>query len=233
MPESVGAFRGPGTTSGIPSFRDGPFRRKRAAFRTDIANWGWNFAAGAPDTTVAQLVKDGWFGSRLRKEIGHTVPRQVRLGFLMEQLPNSKNRVRIDPRRYRDALGEPRPVIEYHLDKYTMRGIVEAKRISDAIFAQLGIEQHSEYGTNRPGGYVEYQGTGFNYAGSGHLVGTHRMGRSADDSVVDTDMRAWDHRNLYVVGCGSMPTIGTSNPTLTMTALTYRAARRILKDLGG
>ena len=51
--------------------------------------------------------------------------------------------------------------------------------------------------------------------------------------VVDTDMRAWDHRNLYVVGCGSMPTIGTSNPTLTMTALTYRAARRILKDLGG
>jgi len=29
---------------------------------------------------------------------------------------------------------------------------------------------------------------------------------------------AWDHDNLYLVGCGNMPTIGTSNPSLTMTA---------------
>jgi choline dehydrogenase-like flavoprotein len=233
MPESVGAFRGPGTTSGIPSFRDGPFRGKRAAFRTDIANWGWNMADEAPGKQVGQLVDGGrLFGARLREQIAGTIPRQVRLGFLMEQLPIPENRVTID-RRYLDMLEEPRPVIEYRLDEYTLKGIGEAKRISDAIFRQLAVERHSEYSDKRPGGYVEYpEGTGYNYMGSGHLVGTHRMGRSADDSVVNTDMRAWDHRNLYVVGCGSMPTIGTSNPTLTMTALTYRAIESILKDLG-
>jgi choline dehydrogenase-like flavoprotein len=33
------------------------------------------------------------------------------------------------------------------------------------------------------------------------------------------------------VGCGNMPTLGTSNPTLTMAALTFRAAEAILKQL--
>jgi choline dehydrogenase-like flavoprotein len=44
-------------------------------------------------------------------------------------------------------------------------------------------------------------------------------------------MRCWEHPNLYLVGCGAMPTFGTSNPTLTMAALTYRAADSILRDL--
>jgi len=48
---------------------------------------------------------------------------------------------------------------------------------------------------------------------------------------VNSDQRTWDHENLYLIGCGNMPTIGTSNPTLTMTALTYKAAEAVLKHL--
>ena len=44
--------------------------------------------------------------------------------------------------------------------------------------------------------------------------------------------RSWDHENLYVVGAGSSPTIATSNPTLTLTALALRAADGMLADLG-
>ena len=58
------------------------------------------------------------------------------------------------------------------------------------------------------------------------------MGSNATESVVDSYQRSWDHQNLYVVGCGSMPTIGTSNPTLTMIALVLRTAQSILADLG-
>jgi choline dehydrogenase-like flavoprotein len=43
-PTPVGAFRGPGQTSEIPSFRDGPFRSEFAAFRVDLGNWGWDIA---------------------------------------------------------------------------------------------------------------------------------------------------------------------------------------------
>ena len=57
------------------------------------------------------------------------------------------------------------------------------------------------------------------------------MGFSGGDSVTDKWMRCWDHENLYVVGCGSMPTFGTSNPTLTMSALAFRAAEGIIRDL--
>ena len=57
------------------------------------------------------------------------------------------------------------------------------------------------------------------------------MGTSRSTSVVDPDERTWDHDNLYLVGCGNMPTLGTFNPTLTIAALAFRAAERILKDL--
>ncbi len=38
-PEKIGAFRGPGSTSGIPSLRDGIFRKDRSAFRVEIGNF--------------------------------------------------------------------------------------------------------------------------------------------------------------------------------------------------
>jgi choline dehydrogenase-like flavoprotein len=57
------------------------------------------------------------------------------------------------------------------------------------------------------------------------------MGSSAHDSVVNREQRTWDHSNLFLVGCGNMPTLGTSNPTLTMAALTFWAAENIIKDL--
>ena len=63
------------------------------------------------------------------------------------------------------------------------------------------------------------------------LAGTHIMGSSRTDSVVDVDQRSWDHDNLFLVGGGSMPGIGTSNVTLTLAALCYRSATKILSQL--
>ena len=76
--------------------------------------------------------------------------------------------------------------------------------------------------------YRTYEGKGYSIMGSGHIVGTHRMGKSREDSVVDKNCRSWGHKNLYVVGCGNMVTIGTGNPTLTGVALAFKAAAAIL-----
>ena len=65
----------------------------------------------------------------------------------------------------------------------------------------------------------------------GHFAGTHVMGARPAESVVDTHQRSWDHRNLYVVGSGSFPTMGTSNPTLTMAALALRTAEHMTRAL--
>jgi choline dehydrogenase-like flavoprotein len=57
------------------------------------------------------------------------------------------------------------------------------------------------------------------------------MGSSPHDSVVSREQRTWDHPNLFLVGCGNMTTLGTSNPTLTLAALTFWAAENIIKEL--
>jgi choline dehydrogenase-like flavoprotein len=57
------------------------------------------------------------------------------------------------------------------------------------------------------------------------------MGTNQHNSVVDSHLRSWDHHNLLVVGAGSMPTIGSSNTTLTLVALSFRAAEKMLEVL--
>ena len=56
MPEPVWGFRGPLSTSGLEMFRDGPFREHTSAFRIEVGNEGWNFAANAPTSTVRTMV---------------------------------------------------------------------------------------------------------------------------------------------------------------------------------
>ena len=68
-----------------------------------------------------------------------------------------------------------------------------------------------------------------NYIGAGHIMGTYRMGFTAQNSVVDSFQRSHDHDNLYLVGSGTFPTGATANPTLTIAALALRTAERISK----
>lgn len=60
-----------------------------------------------------------------------------------------------------------------------------------------------------------------------HLQSTMRMGKTADTSVVDSDLIHHKYRNLVVVGSSVFPTCGTGNPSLTVAALSLRAADRL------
>ncbi|WP_416974165.1 GMC family oxidoreductase [Streptomyces sp. 4F14] len=244
LKESVGAYRGPGSTSGIPAFRDGAFRDERTAFRVEIGNWGWNFPENAPYDTVLDLVGGGekpkLYGKDLRRRIGEIVPRQFRIAWELEQDPEERNRVTIDD-TYRDALGKHRPVIHYDLSEYVRASLPWAAEANRQLFTALGIANKVQRPTYEAGDYshydprnpmaVEYGGQTYWVAGAGHVVGTHRMGKDPRTSVVDDFQRSHDLSNLYIVGCGSMPTLGTSNPTLTMTALALRTGDKIAEEL--
>ena len=230
-PVPIGAYRGPLSTAGMDDLRGGAFRAEHAAFRFDIGNDGWRAATGAPDTSVAAAVRrQGLSGTRLRGHLEATLPRQVRFSVAVEQLPSAANNVSIDP-RYVDPLGNPRPVISYHLDDYTLAGMATATDVYRQMFGRAGIQDCTspEEGTWFPS--VAYDGKVFHYHGMGHFAGTHVMGSSPEHSVVDTHQRSWGHRNLYLVGSGSFPTMGTSNPTLTMAALTLRTAEHMIREL--
>ncbi len=230
MPEVVGTMRGTVCTSGIADLRGGAFRRAQAAFGVDIHNDGWGWAGGGAEAQVLDLVdRHNAYGALLRRGAVDRISRQLLLAFMVELMPDPSNRITVDP-RHLDPLGNPRPVLNYSIADYTLAGIAEARRLSRRIFARLGVEDHTEY---RPTdvGYVTHQGQGYVIRGGNHWAGTHVMGVSPATSVVDADQRSWDHENLYLVGSGSMPSIGTANTTLTLTALTLRTAEHLARQL--
>jgi len=227
--EKVYSYRGPGCTTYIPTFRDGEFRSEFSAWISPLDNWGWSWPTFAPGTDVSDAIGQGLFGRDLRHRIGDVVPRQALLHFEVEQLPQASNRVTIDP-RYVDALGNPRPVIHYDVSDYERKAFAAAKCASDQILCKARITDHTLYKPT-DANHVTWKGRGYTFWGAGHIVGTHRMGSDARTSVVKPTQQSWDHPNLYLVGCGSMPTVGTSNPTLTMTALSFMAAQDILCKL--
>ena len=237
--EPVGAFRGPGQTSGIETLRDGPFRSQFAAFRIDVGNWGWDVATFPPDGDVAYQLAHNVFGKRLRQFFSDLYPRQVRIGYDIEQLPDAKNRVTIS-REYLDASGCFRPVISYSVSEYTWQAMLEAAKVSTVVFDAMRIPRENQYFGYKPPPeladarwFIDRDGTKhyLSFIGTGHHIGTHRMGKSRTDSVVDRHQRSWDHENLYVVGCGSFPTGGTANPTLTAVALTLMSTKDMLRQL--
>lgn len=60
-----------------------------------------------------------------------------------------------------------------------------------------------------------------------HLGGTARMGADRTKSVVDSDCRSWDIRNLWVCDGSVFPTVGGVNPALTIQTIALRTAHRI------
>jgi choline dehydrogenase-like flavoprotein len=232
FPEPVYPFRGPGSTTNISSFRDGNFRSLHSAWICPLDNWGWGWPAFAPGSDVIDFViEKKKIGKDLRNGLREELTRQVLLHFECEQDPQSENRITIDP-KYKDRIGNYRPVVHYDASEYVKEAFRIAKIVSDEIFRANDIQDKSSY-TLDDASYWEYQGRGYTSRGAGHIVGTHRMGSDPATSVVDAEMRTWDHKNLFLAGCGNMPTLGTSNPTLTMAALAFKSAEAILKQLEG
>jgi choline dehydrogenase-like flavoprotein len=60
-----------------------------------------------------------------------------------------------------------------------------------------------------------------------HLLGTCRMGNDAKTSVINSDHRTHDVKNLFLCDGSSLVTSGRGQPTMTIEALAFRAADRI------
>ena len=230
MPQICGTMRGTSCTGGIVDLRGGAFRRHQAAFSIDIHNDGWGWATGAPASDLVELVDAGnKFGTDLRRSLVDRVSRQLLFAFMIEVPPSESNRVSVDP-AYTDPLGNMRPKVSFSIPEYTLRGVAYARQLAKTLFARLGAEDHTQYDP-ADYGFISYQGEPYAIRGGNHLAGTHVMGNDKATSVVDTHQRSWGHDNLYLVGAGSMPTIGTANVTLTLAAIAYRSARKMVTQL--
>ncbi len=213
--EPLYPYRGPVVTSGIVEYRDGEFRGERAAVGMSAGNQGWHALTG-PLVVAQRLASQGMRGEELAAAVRDHASREVEIGTSAELLPDPSNRVLLADDR-RDALGLPRPRIRLQYDDYARRGLAFARGVQDRLMAALGATDITQLGPN---------------CDNANMAGTCRMGDDSKTSVVDPDLRAHDHPNLFIVGSATFPTISAMPVTLTIAAISLRAAARIGQEVG-
>jgi choline dehydrogenase-like flavoprotein len=155
---------------------------------------------------MAHLIADesGYFGEELlaaMQDYNH----YAAIGVLGEILPDERNHVSIHPTAT-DQFGIPVAYVHFNLFENDRRMMHAGIRRAEEVLTAAGAtETH----------WVK------RFA---HLVGSCRMGASPEGSVVDQWCRSWDVPNLFVCDGSVLPTQGSANPALTISALAARTA---------
>jgi choline dehydrogenase-like flavoprotein len=207
-------YRGPLSTAGIEMLRDGAFRRERGAFRVEIGNDGWSWPAGDATAQAAAAAANGELGKAGLGRLRDRFSRQLRLASLVEPLPDPENRVSLADEK--DALGIPRPRVHYSTHPYATAGLAAARAVHERLFRALRATE------------INHADAPF---GAGHIMGTCRMGDDPRTSVVDRQLRVHGHERCFVLSTAVFPSVGSANPTLTLAALSLRAAGAIARSL--
>ncbi|MDA8870104.1 GMC family oxidoreductase [Rhizobiaceae bacterium] len=157
--------------------------------------------------TMAPCLIETWNVGLLRRDPGRW--RQVLpVRMVFEDLPLEENVVSVAP----DEAGGPVAHTVRRSD-YALKAIANARADLERVMAPLPVES-IEF-------HAEVEPT------EAHIMGTTVMGTDAATSVVDADSRHHDVRNLLVLGGSTFPTGPPANPTLTIAALSLRAADRL------
>lgn len=202
-------FRGPPVTSGIDEWRDGGFRAQSAAWKLSLGNDGHG-RFRSQEQSLLRWMKDAGFGKPLLSRVAEQGTRMFRISWAAEQLPDRESRMLRSSTL--DDAGLPRFKLNYRLGEYSTRAFSLIRTNILRIMEAAGIS------------HIELSPDPVAYGGSGHIMGTCRMGIDPRTSVVDALGRAHVYEGLYVVGSSTFPTVGTANPTLTLAALALRTA---------
>ncbi len=164
-------------------------------------------------TPYSLAASSGNWGQGLADEIRRSFGHTIEAVASVEQLPNPKNRITLDP-KLRDYFGDPAPRINYSFDVYEKATLAAGAKLCRDILTAVG----GEISDNEDHGFA------------GHPMGTCRMGDDPNTSVVDRNLQAHEVRNLYVVGSSVFVTGSSLQPSLTIAALAIRAAEFIAGD---
>jgi choline dehydrogenase-like flavoprotein len=111
---------------------------------------------------------------------------------------------------------------------YSASNATAASRLYDQLKSMLGhLGMHPDHLIPRHA----YLKTDIPIAGVAHQAGTCRMGSDPATSVLNTDCRAHELDNLYVVDTSCFPSIGAVNPALTAMANALRVGDHLLERM--
>jgi gluconate 2-dehydrogenase alpha chain len=167
---------------------------------------------------LPRSVEARW-GSEWKKQSVNYFDSTGDLGFSGENLPYKGNYMDLDP-TYHDALGDPliRLTLNWHDNERKM-----------AVFAtQKAAELARAMGAKEINLFEGYKSYEVGHYQSNHVQGGTVMSASPGTGVVNPYLQHWQYSNLFILGASTFPNQGSSNPTLTLLAMTYRTADAII-----
>ena len=199
--------QGPTPMAGVThDLADGAFRSERAA--VEVATYD-------PPPPTAGRLRDRIFGDSLFQSARRDWQGRFWLNCQIDQLPDPNNIVRLSSTQ-RDPFGWPILQIDVRCwTDYVARGAEHWRSIAEKIVRELRATAKF---TQRPS-FV-------------HHLGTHLMGTSPENSVINRNLRYHHYRNLFLLGQGVMPTGGVVSPTVTLAGLALRCAKFITDQRG-
>jgi choline dehydrogenase-like flavoprotein len=184
-----------------------------------VRGWTYEFTRGqGPIMAALQGSSNGripWGSGHhagFRRVFGH----RAGMVAIREDLPEEHNTVTLDP-VLKDSNGIPAPKIDYTLSENSRRMLDYSVERGAEILRAAGAY---DVGFEKPLGH-----------GGWHLMGTARMGRDPERSVVNEWGRSHDVKNLFVVDGSLFVTSAGVNPTCTIQALALYVADSIKQRL--
>ncbi len=202
----------------IPSFGEKKVLRAVARQSTDADTARPEVRAGLLAKDVASLARE--FGGIPKGAAGR---RALGVRIFPEPTPNRSSRVRLGDAR--DALGQPRAVLDWRLEPADAECVHGTLRTFGRMLGAAGLARLRSV----------FPASGFDTlrtVQTHHHMGTTRMHPDPARGVVDARCRVHGFANLWVAGSSVFPTSGTANPTYTILALAFRLAEQLDGELG-
>jgi choline dehydrogenase-like flavoprotein len=195
----------------IPRFRN--ITEPSSDFLRGYGYQGWPSRAG-----WTRGVDEPGFGPGFKDRLTRLGPWSMELGAFGECLPRHENYVELDP-AVEDAWGIP--ALKIHCqwsdnERTMMRDAAE--RAAEMLEAAGGTDIRTTSEITAPGLTI-------------HEMGTARMGRDPETSVLNGFNQAWDVKNLFVVDGAAMASSACQNPSLTYMAFTARACAYAVESM--
>lgn len=170
---------------------------------TSVTGLGYTLYPGAHRAEhAAVMIENNNAPQFMRLDPGKWTQR-LRLLLIAEDLPQARNRVVLD---------DDEPLIEWHgHHDYAYRGLKNAVQELPNI---LPFNIEATYLTPVR-------------ATESHIQGATRMGETDSDGVIDPNLALFAASNVFCLGAGAFRSCSPANPTLTLSALSIRAARAL------
>jgi choline dehydrogenase-like flavoprotein len=158
------------------------------------------------------------FGPEFKKEIRKWQSARVRLAVHGEMLAGPDKFVELDP-AVKDKWGQPVLKINYPWDANDLAMFKYIRQTFEEIFkATNAVNVKLPDGPDVAGHSI-------------HEMGTVHMGSDPKTSVLNQYNQSWDVKNLFVTDAAAFSSGSHKNPTLTIMALSMRAADYILSEM--